>query len=268
MQEISDEIADEVTLLAIQFGLDERWLRAVDAALQEIQTAKVVPGTELLVDVVVDVRRAVQCVTGLVRCIGSVDDASPLLALMCVATNFVAAVDSRLGDLAGGDNGLGLDETRASVSVAVEIVSLASRQAFSLACRACPPPGSVRAGKRTASRACRRLGAVSMSGTRQAEKYGEAVVSYSAGDWVELVREVDGAPAGGRGKVTSTGFLGQLDIQLTTGARLMGVDASAVKSAPPGSASGDSGCAVTALAVLASAIAAVGVAWSRARWGV
>lgn len=90
---------------------------------------------------------------------------------------------------------------------------------------------------------------------------------YSPGDWVELVREVDGLPVGRQGKVTSTGFLGQLDIQFGTGTRVSGVDASAVRSAPPGTTSGDSGCAVIGLVGLAS-LAAAAAAWSRARWGI
>jgi hypothetical protein len=93
-------------------------------------------------------------------------------------------------------------------------------------------------------------------------------MSYSPGDWVELVRDVDGVPAGHRGKVTSTAFLGGLDIELSTGARLVGVDPLAVKTAPPGSASAETGCAVVGLAGLASIVGAVVVVWARARWGV
>ena len=63
---------------------------------------------------------------------------------------------------------------------------------------------------------------------------------YSPGDWVELTRSVDGVPAGTRGKVTSTGFFGGLDIELSTGARLVDVDAAHVsKAAPPRSNTGD-----------------------------
>jgi hypothetical protein len=89
-------------------------------------------------------------------------------------------------------------------------------------------------------------------------------MSYSPGDWVELVQDVEGVAVGQRGKVTSTGFFGGLDIELSTGARLVGVDPLAVKAAP---ASADTGCAVTGLAGLASIAAVVAVAWSRARWG-
>jgi hypothetical protein len=93
------------------------------------------------------------------------------------------------------------------------------------------------------------------------------VVPYSPGDGVELVRAVDGVPAGQRGRVTSTGFLGELDIQLTSGVRLVGVDASAVKAAPAVAVAGDTGCVVVGLAGLASMVAAAVVAWSRSRWG-
>lgn len=249
--DIGEQIVDQVTALAVQFAMDGRWLVAVDAALHEIQIARVAPDAGLLADVMADARRAVAGVTALTQCIA----APPVAALVCVASDFAAAIDERLGR---GETVLALDETRASVLLAAEIVSLAGRLAFSVACRSSV---SGRVGKRTASRACRAFDAVSMPGT--AGKSREVAMSYSPGDWVELVREVDGAPVGRRGKVTSTGFLGQLDIELTTGARLVGVDASAVKPAPPGSTS-DSGCAVTAVVVLAAAVAA----WSRARWGV
>lgn len=92
-------------------------------------------------------------------------------------------------------------------------------------------------------------------------------MSYAPGDRVEFARAVDGVGVGQRGKVTSTGFLGGLDIQLTSGARVVGVDASAVKAAPPGWSHGSTGCAVTALAGLASIVGSVVVAWSPARWG-
>jgi hypothetical protein len=90
-------------------------------------------------------------------------------------------------------------------------------------------------------------------------------MSYSPGDWVELVRDVDGGLTGQRGRVTSTGFLGGLDIELTTGRRLVGVDPTAVRSAPVTSAAGDAGCAVAGLVGVAFTVA---VAWSRLRWGL
>jgi hypothetical protein len=92
-------------------------------------------------------------------------------------------------------------------------------------------------------------------------------MSYSPDDWVELVRAVDGVQVGQRGKVTGTGFLGEVDIQLTTGARLVGLDASAVEAARSGTAFGDTGCVVASLVSLAPIIAAVVTTWSRARWG-
>lgn len=90
---------------------------------------------------------------------------------------------------------------------------------------------------------------------------------YAPGDWVELVRAVNGAPVGQRGKVTSTGFLGELDIQLSTGARLVGVDASVVKHAAPDSPLDSTGCAVTGLVGVASIVTAFMAAWSRVRCG-
>lgn len=102
------------------------------------------------------------------------------------------------------------------------------------------------------------------------EKERQSVMSYSPGDWVELVLNVEGASAGQRGKVTSTGFLGELDIELANGNRLVGVDAAAVKAAPPSLHSGDGGCAaaLTGLAAgLATLVAAVATAWARTRWG-
>lgn len=91
-------------------------------------------------------------------------------------------------------------------------------------------------------------------------------MSYSPGDWVELVRDVDGGSTGQRGRVTSTGFLGGLDIELSTGRRLTGVDPTAVRAAP--AMSHDAGCAVTGLVGLASTIAALTTAWARLRWGL
>lgn len=91
-------------------------------------------------------------------------------------------------------------------------------------------------------------------------------MSYSPGDWVELVRTVNGNPAGLRGKVTSTGFVGDLDIQLANGTRLTGVDLSAVKAAPPSPSSGDGGCGLVLIGT-ASVIGAVVAAWARTRWG-
>ncbi|HEX3780309.1 MAG TPA: hypothetical protein VHX38_11625 [Pseudonocardiaceae bacterium] len=93
-------------------------------------------------------------------------------------------------------------------------------------------------------------------------------MSYSPGDWVELVRDVEGGSAGQRGKVTSTAFLGGLDITLASGVRLTGVDASAVKGAPLSQVSGDGGCALVGLLAGSAAVAAAVLAgWARARWG-
>ena len=95
-------------------------------------------------------------------------------------------------------------------------------------------------------------------------------MSYSPGDWVELVRTVDGSPAGLRGKVTSTGFVGDLDIELADGTRLTGVDVSAVKAAPPSPSSGDGGCGLALIGLASGSAAVLGAAiaaWTRARWG-
>lgn len=93
---------------------------------------------------------------------------------------------------------------------------------------------------------------------------------HAPGDWVELTRTVDGVPAGQRGHVTSTGFTGGLDIKLSTGARLLNVDAANVKSVPPSSNTGD-GCGLALVAVAAGATSfavAAAKAWAGARWGL
>ncbi|HEX3783298.1 MAG TPA: hypothetical protein VHX38_26835 [Pseudonocardiaceae bacterium] len=88
------------------------------------------------------------------------------------------------------------------------------------------------------------------------------------GDWVELVRDVDGGRAGQRGKVTSTAFLGGLDIELSNGVHLQDTDASAVRAESPSSTSGDGGCALVGVAAgVATVAAAVVAGWTRARWG-
>ena len=95
-------------------------------------------------------------------------------------------------------------------------------------------------------------------------------MSHSRGDWVELTRSVDGIPAGKRGKITSTGFLGGLDIELSTGARLINVDAAHVKPAPPSPSTGD-GCGLALVGMVAGAATFVGAlarAWAGARWGL
>ncbi|HEX3781314.1 MAG TPA: hypothetical protein VHX38_16760 [Pseudonocardiaceae bacterium] len=77
-------------------------------------------------------------------------------------------------------------------------------------------------------------------------------MSYSPGDWVELVRDVEGGSAGQRGWVTNVSNFGGLNIALVTGARLTSVDGSAVTVAPPGQDSGDGACG---LALVAAAMA-------------
>jgi hypothetical protein len=91
-------------------------------------------------------------------------------------------------------------------------------------------------------------------------------VAFGPGDWVELVRDVGNGSAGHRGKVTSTGFLGGLDIQLENGRRLRDVDPSAVVASGPSGSSGSRGwgCAVLALFTIGSTAAAVA---TLALWG-
>jgi hypothetical protein len=98
----------------------------------------------------------------------------------------------------------------------------------------------------------------------------EVVMSYSPGDWVALTRSVDGVPAGARGKVTSTGFFGGLDIELSTGARLVDVDAAnVIKAAQPRSTGGDGcGLALVVAAGTASVVVAAARAWAGVRWGL
>lgn len=92
-------------------------------------------------------------------------------------------------------------------------------------------------------------------------------MGWSTGDRVELVRDVGGVPAGTRGKVASTSFTGDCDVdfeyQGTT--RVNGVSPDLL-AAPGSGSSGNSGCAVTALAVAGSA-AALAAAAARAKWG-
>ncbi|MCI2423064.1 hypothetical protein MOQ72_37170 [Saccharopolyspora sp. K220] len=89
--------------------------------------------------------------------------------------------------------------------------------------------------------------------------------SPNVGDWVELVREVDGAGSGTRGRVTSTGFLGGVDITTESGHQITGVPADAVRRAPAGTSSpgGDLGCAVIAVALTTTAagVAAITSGW-------
>lgn len=93
------------------------------------------------------------------------------------------------------------------------------------------------------------------------------MATFSPGDRVELTRDVEGVPQGSRGKVTSTAFLGDCDIEFDDGRRLTGVSTEALTHAPAGSGSGGSGCAVAGLA-LASAAGAAVAAWTRGRWGI
>jgi hypothetical protein len=95
-------------------------------------------------------------------------------------------------------------------------------------------------------------------------------MSYSPGEWVELTRTVDGVPAGRRGKVSSTGFLGGLDIKLSNGGRLINVDAADVKPAPPSPSTSD-GCGLALVGLTAGTAAIVATllrAWAGVRWGL
>lgn len=94
------------------------------------------------------------------------------------------------------------------------------------------------------------------------------MATFSPGDRIELTRDVEGVPQGSRGKVTSTAFLGDCDIEFDDGRRLTGVSTEVLTHAPAGSGSaGSSGCVVAGLA-LASVAGAALAAWTRGRWGV
>lgn len=110
----TDETAGSLSSSA-KFAVDAQWLNAVVAALHVIHAAGVTPDDDLLAGVLADARRAV----GLV----AADEGIRGTALATVAIEFLVALD-------GCGGGLGADETRASVCVAAEIVSLAARQAF------------------------------------------------------------------------------------------------------------------------------------------
>jgi hypothetical protein len=86
-------------------------------------------------------------------------------------------------------------------------------------------------------------------------------VAFTPGDWVELVRDVPGASTGQRGKVTSTGFFGGLDIHLENGNRVRGVDASAVVASGPSNihASSGPGRSSTALFLVVAVLVAIAV---------
>lgn len=93
-------------------------------------------------------------------------------------------------------------------------------------------------------------------------------MAFEPGDWVELVRDVPGGTAGQRGRVSTTGFLGGLDIELENGKTLRGVDAVAVvASGPSNQASGGMGCAVLAV-IAGGAVAAAVTAWNHGGWSL
>ncbi|GGM83963.1 hypothetical protein GCM10012275_63210 [Longimycelium tulufanense] len=83
----------------------------------------------------------------------------------------------------------------------------------------------------------------------------------SVGDWVRLARDVGGAPAGARGRVTSTGFFGDVDLELEDGRRLTGVPSDAVASAGDSGEEGGTGCVVLGLVLLGTAVTAAATWW-------
>lgn len=91
-------------------------------------------------------------------------------------------------------------------------------------------------------------------------------MAFGPGDWVELVRDVAGGSAGHRGKVTSTGFFGGLDIRLENGTRIRDVDPTNVVASGPSSSSGSGGWGCAVLALLTAGTTAAAVA-SSAPWG-
>lgn len=132
--------------LAVQFSVDVRWLRAVVAALNAIQATGVSPDPLLLADLVNDSCAAVDRALASMWSAGLVRPGTPHGAIAAIAADFCDAVNRRLAGLAVDAWCLGVDETRASVCLASEIVSLALDLALSI----------LGGGKRTASRSSRR----------------------------------------------------------------------------------------------------------------
>jgi hypothetical protein len=87
-------------------------------------------------------------------------------------------------------------------------------------------------------------------------------VAYDVGNWVRFTRSVDGAAEGQKGKVTSTGWTGDLDITLENGSVVKGVDSGAVQHSSPGSS--NSPCLVVALALIGGL---AGLGWAAVELG-
>lgn len=124
------------TALAARYRADADWLGAVVAALDVIHAGGVAPGPVLLAEVLATAQCAVHGVATLpeVRrpCRGV--SAPAVDALASVAVQYTAWVADETPARAGV-GGLGLGETRASLCLAVEILSLAARLALSIAAR-------------------------------------------------------------------------------------------------------------------------------------
>jgi hypothetical protein len=91
-------------------------------------------------------------------------------------------------------------------------------------------------------------------------------MEYSRGEWVELVEDTWGFPAGTKAKVLRGSSSWGFRIGVPPGVVVERVSADKLApTEPPESAS--SGYAVVGLVGLASAVAATVVAVSRARWG-
>ncbi|RJQ70556.1 hypothetical protein D5S17_28930 [Pseudonocardiaceae bacterium YIM PH 21723] len=76
---------------------------------------------------------------------------------------------------------------------------------------------------------------------------------------------MEGQPTGSRGKITSTGIFGDLDLQLDNGSRIT-VNQDAVEYTSAGGSGGDMGCSVVLAAVLTGA-AALAATWTSGWWG-
>lgn len=124
------------TALAARYTADADWLSAVVAALDVIHAGGVAPGPVLLAEVLTTARCAVHGVAVLpdIRRLRRGAWSTAVDALASVAVQYTAWVAGET-DGRAGVGGLGLVETRASLCLAVEILSLAARLALSIAAR-------------------------------------------------------------------------------------------------------------------------------------
>lgn len=124
------------TALAARYAADADWLGAVVAALDVIHANGVAPRPALLADTRFTARRAVHGVAMLPDLCRPCSPVSvkAVDALAAVATQYTAAVADET-DPRADVVGLGWGEIRASLCLAVEILSLAARVALSIAQR-------------------------------------------------------------------------------------------------------------------------------------